>query len=48
MNDVKEIVKSALSADEALGILRMWYSLGVINYITFKNGRKLVEKKFAS
>jgi hypothetical protein len=48
MNDVKEIINGALSADEAMGILRMWYSLGAINYITFKNGRKLVEKKFAS
>jgi len=46
MNDIKELIKGSVSADEAMGILRMWYSLGVINYITFKNGRKLVDKKF--
>jgi hypothetical protein len=46
MNDVKELINSSVSADEAMGILKMWYSLGVINYITFKNGRKLVAKKF--
>jgi hypothetical protein len=46
MNDVKELINSSVSADEAMGILKMWYSLGVINYITFKNGRKLVDKKF--
>jgi hypothetical protein len=48
MNDVKELINSSVSADEAMGILKMWYSLGVINYITFKNGRKLVAKKFVS
>ena len=48
MNDVKELINGSVSADEAMGILKMWYSLGVINYITFKNGRKLVAKKFVS
>ena len=48
MNDVKELINSSVSADEAMGILKMWYSLGVINYITFKNGRKLIAKKFVS
>ena len=46
MNDIKEIINSSLSASEAMGILQIWYSLGVINYNTFKNGRKLVDKKF--
>jgi hypothetical protein len=48
MNDIKELIKGSVSADEAMGIIRMWYSLGVINYNTFKNGRKLVAKKFVS
>jgi hypothetical protein len=46
MNDIKEIINSSLSASEAMGILQMWYSLGVINYAVFKSGRKLVNKKF--
>jgi hypothetical protein len=48
MNDVKELINGSVSAKEAMGVLQMWYSLGVINYITFKNGRKLVAKKFVS
>jgi len=46
MNDIKELINASLSVEEAMGILRMWYSLGVINYNTFKNSRKLVNKKF--
>jgi hypothetical protein len=48
MNDIKELINGSASAEEAMSLLKMWYSLGVINYFTFKNGRKLVAKKFVS
>jgi hypothetical protein len=47
-DDIKELINGSASAEEATGLLKLWYSLGVINYFTFKNGRKLVAKKFVS